>query len=47
MSKTYTITVTEDQAKCIQDATELLSRIMGGQWNEIGDWLPLRKDMDY
>lgn len=45
--KVYNLRITEEQANCIRHATELLSRIMGGQWNEIMDWMPLRKDIDY
>lgn len=47
MTKTYKLTIDEDQARCIQNATELLSRVMGGQWNEMMDWLPLKKDIDW
>jgi len=47
MTKTYTLTIDEDQSRCIQNATELLSRVMGGQWNEMMDWLPLKKDIDW
>jgi len=47
MTKTYTLTITEEQAKVIEHSTELLSRIMGGQWREVLDWLPLHKEMDW
>ena len=47
MTKTYTLTITEEQAKVIEHSTELLSRIMGGQWREVLDWLPLQKEIDW
>lgn len=47
MSETYTITVTKEQARVIQHATELLARVMSGQWREILDWLPLDEKIDY
>jgi hypothetical protein len=47
MTKTYTLTITEKQAKAIQDATDLLQRVQLGQWREIEDYLPLRYPVDY
>jgi hypothetical protein len=47
MTKTYTLQITEEQAKTIQDACELLSRIQGGQVREVFEHLPLRKDIDW
>lgn len=47
MTKTYQLTVTEEQAKTIQVACELLSRIQGGQVLEVFEHLPLRKDIDW
>ena len=37
---TYTITVTENQARLIAQAMDLVSRIQMGQWYEFIDWLP-------
>ena len=39
-TKTYTLTVTENQAQIIAYAVELMSRIQMGQWTEFVDWLP-------
>ena len=36
----YTITVTEKQAKLIAQALDLVSRLQMGQWPEFIDWLP-------
>ena len=47
MTKTYQLTVTEEQAKTIQVACELLARIRGGQVLEVFEHLPLRKDIDW
>jgi hypothetical protein len=47
MTKTYTLTITEKQARALQEATDLLQRIQLGQWREIGDSLPLQKQIDY
>ena len=47
MTKTYTVTLTEEQLKVIEQATEFLARIQGGQIREVFDHLPLRKDMDW
>ena len=47
MTKKYTLTITEKQARALMDACELLSRIQGGQVREVFDKLPLRKDMDW
>ena len=47
MTKTYQLTVTEEQAKTIQVACELLARIQGGQVLEVFEHLPLRKDIDW
>jgi hypothetical protein len=45
--KTYTLTITEEQAKTLQVACELLSRIQGGQVREVFNHLPLRKGLDW
>lgn len=37
---TYTMTITENQARLIAQAIELVSRIQIGQWYEFIDWLP-------
>ena len=47
MTKTYTLTITEKQARALMDACELLSRIQGGQIREAFDYLPLKKDIDW
>lgn len=47
MTKTYNVTLTEEQLKVIEQATELLARIQGGQIREVFDHLPLRKDMNW
>jgi hypothetical protein len=47
MTKTYTLTITEKQAKTIMDACELLSRIQGGQIREAFEHLPLKKDINW
>lgn len=47
MTKLYNIQVTEEQLIVLQDATELLTRVMLGQWREIIDWLPLNKEFNY
>lgn len=47
MSKTYQVTLTENQMRAIIDATDLLQRVQLGQWREIRDNLPLSKDIDY
>ena len=47
MTKTYTLTITEEQARALQYATDLLQRVQLGQWEEIVDWLPLKKPTDY
>lgn len=47
MTKTYTVTLTEEQLKVIEQATEFFARIQGGQIREVFDHLPLRKDMDW
>lgn len=41
---TYTMTVTENQARLITQAMDLLSRIQIGQWYEFIDWLPPTKE---
>jgi hypothetical protein len=46
-SKTYTLTITEKQARALQEATDLLQRVQLGQWREIEDNLPLKKPVDY
>lgn len=45
--KTYTLTITEEQARVLQYATDLLQRVQLGQWEEIVDWLPLKTPIDY
>ena len=45
--KTYTLTITEKQARALMDATDLLQRVQIGQWREIEDNLPLQKPIDY
>jgi hypothetical protein len=45
--KTYTLTITEKQARALMDATDLLQRVQLGQWREIEDNLPLQKPIDY
>lgn len=47
MTKTYTLTITEKQARALQNATDLMQRIQLGQWREIEDNLPLKKPIDY
>lgn len=47
MTKTYTLTITEAQARALQDATDIMQRIQLGQWREIEDNLPLKKPIDY
>lgn len=47
MTKTYTLTITEEQARALQYATDVLQRVQLGQWEEIVDWLPLKKPTDY
>lgn len=47
MTKTYTLTVTEEQLKVISTACELLSRIQGGQIREAFEYLPLKKEVDW
>jgi hypothetical protein len=47
MTKTYTLTITEKQARALEDATDLLQRVQLGQWREIEDNLPLKKPIDY
>lgn len=47
MTKTYTLTITEEQARALQYATDVLQRIQLGQWREIVDWLPIQKPIDY
>jgi hypothetical protein len=45
--KTYTLQITEAQARALLYATDLLQRVQLGQWREIVDWLPLKKPIDY
>ena len=45
--KTYTLTITEEQARTLQYATDVLQRVQLGQWREIVDWLPLKRPTDY
>jgi len=47
MTKTYTLTITEKQARALMDACELLSRIQGGQVREVFEYLPLKKGVDW
>jgi hypothetical protein len=46
-SKTYNLQITEEQARALLYATDLLQRVQIGQWREIIDWLPLKKPIDY
>lgn len=45
--KKYNLEVTEEQLRCICDATDLLQRVQLGQWREIVDNLPLRGYIDH
>jgi hypothetical protein len=45
--KTYTLTITESQARALSFACDVLQRVQLGQWEEIVDWLPLKKPTDY
>jgi hypothetical protein len=45
--KTYNLQITEKQAQALLYATDLLQRIELGQWEEIIDWMPLKKPIDY
>jgi hypothetical protein len=45
--KTYTLTITEAQARALLYATDLLQRVQLGQIREVYDWLPLKKPIDY
>lgn len=45
--KKYNLSVTEEQLKMIGKATELLARVSIGQWREIVEYLPLKKDANY
>ena len=45
--KTYTLTITESQARALSFACDVLQRVQLGQWREIVDWLPLKKPIDY
>ena len=47
MTKTYTLTITEEQARALQYATDVLQRVQLGQWREIINWLPLKNPIDY
>jgi hypothetical protein len=47
MTKKYTLTITEKQARALMDACDLLQRIQLGQVREIEDNLPLKKPIDY
>ena len=47
MDKRYTLEVNETQLKAIMAATELLSRVTGGQWQEMIEWLPLKNPRDW
>lgn len=47
MSQQYTIKLTKNQLEVIQTATDLLTRIQLGQWDEIIQHLPIRKDVDH
>ena len=47
MTKKYTLTITEKQARALMDACDLLQRVQLGQWREIEDNLPLKKPIDY
>ena len=43
----YTLTITENQARLIAQALELVSRVQMGQWPEFIDWLPHRHLFDW
>jgi hypothetical protein len=47
LPKTYTLTITEAQARALMYATDLLQRVQLGQVREVIDWLPLKKPTDY
>lgn len=47
MEKRYTLEVNETQLKAIMAATELLTRVTGGQWQEMIEWLPLEAPTDW
>lgn len=47
MTKTYQLTITEEQARALCFACDVLQRVQLGQWREIVDWLPLKKPIDY
>ena len=47
MTKKYTLTITEKQARALMDACDLLQRIQLGQVREIQDNLPLKKPINY
>jgi hypothetical protein len=44
--KQYKLTVNETQLQAIQDACELMARVMIGQSNEIAQYLPLTNPME-
>lgn len=46
-SKMYQLTITESQARALSYACDLLQRVQLGQWEEIVDWLPLKRPIDY
>ena len=46
-TKTYTLTITEAQARAISFACELFQRVQLGQWEEIVDWLPMKRPINY
>lgn len=47
MTYHYTLKLTKKQLEVIQEATDLLTRIQLGQWDEIIRHLPLAKDIDH
>jgi hypothetical protein len=47
MTKLYNLTITKEQAVAISFACDVLQRIQLGQWEEIVDWLPLKRPTDY
>lgn len=47
MTKKYNLEITEEQAKTIMNACEMFSRLQGGQWKDVFEWLPIKKGIDY
>lgn len=46
-NKVYNLRITEKQARALSYACDVLQRIELGQWEEIVDWLPLKKPINY